>query len=70
MFSTGFHNHLIWLKFNPKYFMQTLTYRIQIYSPGMLKVGYIVYLGIYIHMGCICKNNTVSHSTFGQQLSG
>jgi len=37
---------------------------------GMFKAEYIVYLWIYINSSCICLNNTVSHSKFGQQLLG
>ena len=49
-----FHNHLIWLKFNPKYLIRNYTYFRQILS-GMLKAKYIVYLLIYRSNSCICK---------------
>ena len=36
----------------------------------MFKAKYKVYLWIYINISSICKNNTVNHLKFGQQLFG
>ena len=44
----GFHNHLIWLKFNPNYFMQNFTYFRQ-NNQECKKTEYIFYLWIYIY---------------------
>ena len=47
-----FHNTLIWLKFNPIYFMKHYTYFKQCYQE-CLKQN-IVYLWFYINISCIC----------------
>ena len=56
-FWAQFHNNLIRLNFNPKYFRQNYTFS-QSSLLGMLKEECIVYLCMYINISCICKNNT------------
>jgi len=34
----------------------------------MFKAEYKVYLWLYIHISCICKNNTANHWKFSQQF--
>ena len=50
--------------------MQNYTYFIQINQECQNQNTQFTYASTFINISCICKNNTVSHSKFGQQWLG